>query len=1509
MAARFEEAKDGIPTRHNDEIQTASHRIHAALAPRVAVLSSPDVDEVLAPNNFDSFADLLKPFQESIENLTVRTSQLETRQCKTFPLSFDHIDLFGTSHAVSTTSLFTPADVVGQSADAGHISQSPPKTKRRTPAYSRPEILLDAISARISSKSKALWESRGNEEADQKKSSSHKRKPSVYSQDVALIMDENNLTSEGIDLPLYRDAEIDSITPWFADTRDMVLHARQVSEHETFGHPMAAILVVSASSSDPMNAFANLFEESQPHANSAFNKRPYVDPLIFRYYVLLHDVSKSGSDLTESIALLENVKKTYGLHCCLLPINSAEGTSSHSKEDISSLWQCVLRNTSSYASSHSSQDDNITASPKKRQSLDALSKWYGGSTTEEEKVYASLMNDDDVRKIKTFVRDFAAQSLIPFMERCVSLWNDQLAASRRGLTGRLLGAGRKFFGGASSRSSGSSQPSQSFSTLGYYPHTALEAQTRRLADFAFMTHDYKLAASMYDLCRKDFANDKANKYIAGANEMFGLSHLMLMMGTPNALIDVDSYLAAAGTFYLIAPRQKGSALQLDGLRATLLFYEAYRGLSFYRSAPAALVRTANEGSSEDENDLEVVAAMLLEQAALVNLRQSGKPALRKCALHLIMAAHRYRKCGQKHLSLRCFRASAQIYRMLSQGNLSSLSEQGEDDQEKGEDTEKLADFIARNERVQVREWEVINDHMEYEMAQQAFNDGNIAQALAYYVRILQRQSISFEASSPESTYRHETYLQGFLTCCKYLEGDLTAVLKAHGINPSLNIIESKATHIEVNASTQSDDAPWRALEERVLGQSVSKAYKEQNTTAIDETFWLHICVRNPFNVQLPITALAVDLVDAITENVVSEGVVEIKPQDTFTLAPLETRTVSLAATCHSAQKLKLSQVRYCFGEDIELRESVVKAGRRLNDTREQRTSSDPVYAPNESIAVIVHESKAILEASFVNASSKLGLGEEVEATINFANVGKASLKNARIHINRPDTLVDPNNVDITSGQLEKDSFDIDNSLQPTKPIAIPFPEDTLAAGDTFSWKVILRGSALGFVTLRALIVFEAQNGEKLTAQLQHTIQIDPIVDLSIQALPSRSEKMQYQLRLDASNMLQPDKTNEGEPQNIVIDGLSVVGPCWTVDADHGKDVLEAFKSIGQKERRSTELFVTPESNTKEGQNAVPISNLSFTVDQLRSILTGRGLDKSISAPPTKLTSSRVLGNDRVNTQLSRFFFLARKEYRLSTLAHDFPSLLVRREGGDKRIDELQQLREIFTLYEPNEVDIVAHWHITSKSGDTRRGQAFVFGLRLGPSIDYLAPLFSNPKASEQGRAARTMYAETEREKAAIWQNLRTSRLHIEDDPILFDFKLPVDQTRKHDFAQSGRKVVDIEFVIQNLSPLSTRKVTLKLDNTSPPSGNAAALAAITNAIGKAVTPVHASYVERLTLSATIAPLSKVTLAGKASISRAGRVIFAPVLITNSAVGDGQEDSPQKKPFQRWEYCSQFMNLE
>lgn len=54
--------------RISDEAITAIHNVHSALSPRIAILSSPDVQTVLEANHLNDFADLLKPFEDSVEN-------------------------------------------------------------------------------------------------------------------------------------------------------------------------------------------------------------------------------------------------------------------------------------------------------------------------------------------------------------------------------------------------------------------------------------------------------------------------------------------------------------------------------------------------------------------------------------------------------------------------------------------------------------------------------------------------------------------------------------------------------------------------------------------------------------------------------------------------------------------------------------------------------------------------------------------------------------------------------------------------------------------------------------------------------------------------------------------------------------------------------------------------------------------------------------------------------------------------------------------------------------------------------------------------------------------------------------------------------------------------------------------------------------------------------------------------------------------------------------------------
>lgn len=75
---------------------------------------------------------------------------------------------------------------------------------------------------------------------------------------------------------------------------------------------------------------------------------------------------------------------------------------------------------------------------------------------------------------------------------------------------------------------------------------------RKLADYAFMLRDFKLAQSTYDLLRGDFDNDKAWKYYAGANEMAAISTLLSAqaMTSKSRVETVDRMLEAATHSYI-----------------------------------------------------------------------------------------------------------------------------------------------------------------------------------------------------------------------------------------------------------------------------------------------------------------------------------------------------------------------------------------------------------------------------------------------------------------------------------------------------------------------------------------------------------------------------------------------------------------------------------------------------------------------------------------------------------------------------------------------------------------------------------------------------------------------------------------------------------------------------------------------------------------------------------------------------------------------------------------------
>lgn len=193
-----------------------------------------------------------------------------------------------------------------------------------------------------------------------------------------------------------------------------------------------------------------------------------------------------------------------------------------------------------------------------------------------------------------------------------------------------------------------------------YPTYAIEALSRRLADFAFMLRDYKFASGIYDSIRRDYAQDRAWRYAAAATEMYGLSLLLshqyfLPSSPPNRVTnpfttlqhtDITSWLEQAVLAY--HSRAPANQIQLDALRISVLYYEAWKTIGEWRGVGLALVKGAGEAE-------EVPSAVLIEEAATADMK-GGKSdrGRRRKAHHLVMAARRYETAGFVSLPIREF---------------------------------------------------------------------------------------------------------------------------------------------------------------------------------------------------------------------------------------------------------------------------------------------------------------------------------------------------------------------------------------------------------------------------------------------------------------------------------------------------------------------------------------------------------------------------------------------------------------------------------------------------------------------------------------------------------------------------------------------------------------------------------------------------------------------------------------------------------------------------------------
>ena len=971
---------------------------------------------------------------------------------------------------------------------------------------------------------------------------------------------------------------------------------------------------------------------------------------------------------------------------------------------------------------------------------------------------------------RTYVRELVVKSLVPYLERTAQQLNEQVAASRRGFAGRLWGAGRRLLNARTAHEGPAPEPGPQIFT----PDTP-EAQTRRLADLAFWLRDYKVASSTYDAARRAFQADGATRHAAAAAEMLLLTRLLHAHATRTPAGSLEPLLVTACDEYLGTTAPAPSAAnappspslahasappaQLHALRTVLLYSEVQHALGNPGAACAAL---AAAGRFSDE----VLSAVLLDAAATSLLRMQ-RPHSRKAAAMLVMSASQFQACGHKALAHHGYARAAAYFGP--------------------------------------RAWRHVADHVVFQLALEAHNDGRIDEALAHLVKLLHTSGTRDAARDADhlaelvSVYTFVTH--DAPSRCVQFETPLWDVAACH-------VVAGSADHVADPLAKQLARMPPSTTDSATVG--------------VEERFAVRLCACNPFNAPITVSELALEL--AAASNSAQLVSAEHEPVEVIALAPYEETYVSVYVRVLEPGHVRVARVRYMLEDTVHVEQTLDKRGRRLTRTREQRLH--PTYAPDTSLAMHVRPAVPRLVCTQLDAPAEALMGECIALRVRLQNEGGAATGPVRVACSPgtvwPDTDDAPRRV--ASGARAPDALTpatLPNQVPPASGGHVVHAG--LAPGDevdvTFHWLVDDAGNA---VHLRWLFAYEdaaSSGGVQHTCfmPVEHVLHVEQTLSLGASAhLADATEPLGYTLQVEAHNV---------GPRALRIEAISVCSPRWEA-------------SPGSGAAAGTVHALAPAQSTlltaRLARSSAPASGdaLAHTLMCLRAHLAGGDTPMPPAPPPVHVAESRIALHAGT----------AAEQPGLIT----YPALYAAARSAPRRAELAQEyaylpasLRErAFPLLPADSVDVLVHW-ASDEPGATapRTGQCVAWGVHVGyPTTASLA--LHHELLPDNARAPRAMYAQTAQEKRAVLSHLLASPLARAPCPLSVHVEAPPHIS--HAFAQ-GPRAVQVAIRVVNEAPHWPMAFSLRL----LPAG----------ASGSVVTQLAVPWLGRTMLRGNVAPYS------------------------------------------------------
>ncbi|KAK7064334.1 ER-golgi trafficking TRAPP I complex 85 kDa subunit-domain-containing protein [Favolaschia claudopus] len=1114
-----------------------------------------------------------------------------------------------------------------------------------------------------------------------------------------------------------------SRSPWWDELKRCSEGDHVPSKSEGWNHPVALIFAVSTTAPNPLQAITALHSR-------AIELPSWVDPSFLRYTLIIHPQNSPFSD-EEAGALYNAVKKQFGLNSYLLPLTLP------SPPPPPVPVPALIPRLPPPPSSDSPEPSALGMPPPTP------------NTPAPGALNTLRMSDKDIQQTARFTREFLVMSLIPWMEKCVVEWNENFSSNRR-LPSRLFSSTRRLFGSpspspapthvsSSSLSRASTYNGSSVITGGAAGGPAPPSQQRRLAEFATILGDFRLAVVVWEALRK---------------EGKGGSDMLPLLSAPSPAIPLHVAQALSSLSSGSAPNAQAQLRALSYAVRWEIGIDSAEFVGGILEAERWLVWAA--GNAE-----EPPAALLLAHAALLSAK---KVARRRAALWYLSAANRLEKCGVKPLTMYFLKKAHALYKIRPSKELSPSFWNSE-----GRSSSDESGFDA------------ILSGIEHPLGRLLYTTGDVAGAIQYFLGLLRSSSHPLRSQivpSDDNTLSgtDKVFLDDFRVAFAHYKS--TAGDEVANLDLKLPFTFALPTQTRLRlprASQQDEDAEWQSREEEWIKfckrRGTSASLVKTGKVVVDEMFFVDILIRNPLDAEVNLTNVTIIVEESDSEDAsTSKSSLDIEVIEELTLAPRESRTVSIGVKSSRPTKLTLTHVAYDFLSLLPNTESLAFRGKRLHNTPAQRQHA--TYAPDVMLTIDIVEATHKLLVNFVDDQHlALGEGETKSLRLWFANRGTKSIGEVWMVAGPEDELwvSDEANNDDTS--FDNDVVRSSNSLSLPPPYRFAM---ALEPGDSMEVSVEFHAGRVGERELNLLFIYRENEADCFhTSRATQYYDVRPILDISASAIPCDSTEHLFMVNLEVENV--------SGSHSIHLEQFTALSPTWKCHPT----AEPYFGALAPSQ--STRSFFGA-SRWTNGSGSTETSD--FVRSKLDDVLQGRDVEHS-DPPPVDILYSHVtqmeVPNRLAPAAARQFIESGRRTTTLRHVAnlhphippHSFPS--------------------IFPLHNPDSVDFVVFWRVPEQN---RRGHTFVSGITLGAGHSALKEIIDD---AENAKVKRSMYAETQRQKVEVLDAIRLSEWNTEMNPtVVTQEEAPV----IHDFVQ-GPLHVPVILTVRNYSPTHTCRFVLK----------------------------------------------------------------------------------------------------